>query len=188
MKKFIVAGASAIALAATATPAHAVVDLDGGTPIALTDLNPAPLFFNANDMDFFALGGTLPVSGDGLYSLTFSFPFPQAGTGAGSVSSSLVGGSNLLFSSVTLNGFAWALSNGGQTATLGAAPVVSPTNFVEVVFSVADTALDANFNGQVSATAVPEPMTWALMILGFAGIGVMMRRRKSVETRVRYAM
>jgi hypothetical protein len=27
-------------------------------------------------------------------------------------------------------------------------------------------------------SAVPEPATWALMLLGFAGIGLAMRRRK----------
>jgi PEP-CTERM motif len=29
------------------------------------------------------------------------------------------------------------------------------------------------------ATSVPEPSTWAMMILGFAGIGFMAHRRKS---------
>ena len=31
----------------------------------------------------------------------------------------------------------------------------------------------------VSVTAVPEPATWAMMILGFAGIGFIAYRRKS---------
>ena len=31
----------------------------------------------------------------------------------------------------------------------------------------------------VSVTAVPEPATWAMMILGFAGVGLMAYRRKS---------
>ena len=33
--------------------------------------------------------------------------------------------------------------------------------------------------GQVSISAVPEPATWAMMILGFLGIGFMAYRRKS---------
>ena len=41
--------------------------------------------------------------------------------------------------------------------------------------------------GQVTS-GVPEPATWMLMLLGFFGIGAMMRRRKSaVTTKVRYA-
>jgi hypothetical protein len=31
----------------------------------------------------------------------------------------------------------------------------------------------------ISVTAVPEPMTWALMILGFGGVGAVVRRRRS---------
>ena len=33
--------------------------------------------------------------------------------------------------------------------------------------------------GPTSVAAVPEPSTWAMMILGFAGIGFMAYRRKS---------
>jgi hypothetical protein len=39
---------------------------------------------------------------------------------------------------------------------------------------------DDQYRGlNVSVTAVPEPSTWAMMILGFAGIGFMAYRRKS---------
>ena len=34
---------------------------------------------------------------------------------------------------------------------------------------------------------VPEPATWAMMILGFGGIGVALRRRPKVATRIRFA-
>ena len=33
-----------------------------------------------------------------------------------------------------------------------------------------------------SPSAVPEPMTWTMMFLGFAGIGLTMRRRRQVAT------
>jgi hypothetical protein len=33
-----------------------------------------------------------------------------------------------------------------------------------------------------NVSAVPEPSTWAMMILGFAGIGFMSYRRKSKPT------
>jgi len=32
----------------------------------------------------------------------------------------------------------------------------------------------------VTVTAVPEPSTWAMMILGFAGVGYMTYRRRKV--------
>lgn len=37
------------------------------------------------------------------------------------------------------------------------------------------------------AGAVPEPATWAMLITGFGGIGVAMRRRAKVRTTVAYA-
>jgi hypothetical protein len=36
-----------------------------------------------------------------------------------------------------------------------------------------------NVNYQINVGAVPEPSTWAMMILGFAGVGFMAYRRKS---------
>ena len=39
------------------------------------------------------------------------------------------------------------------------------------------THVSINFDGAVNAPAVPEPASWALMILGFAGIGLVTRRR-----------
>lgn len=41
--------------------------------------------------------------------------------------------------------------------------------------------------GEVSSSGVPEPATWALMILGFGAVGGAMRRRQSVATKVRFA-
>lgn len=46
--------------------------------------------------------------------------------------------------------------------------------------------LDARATSFASA-AVPEPATWGLMILGFGGIGAVMRRRKVQTVRVTYA-
>jgi hypothetical protein len=39
--------------------------------------------------------------------------------------------------------------------------------------------LTADFDNIVATAAVPEPSTWAMMILGFAGLGFMAYRRKS---------
>lgn len=47
-----------------------------------------------------------------------------------------------------------------------------------------------NFTGVVpgvSPGAVPEPATWALMLLGFAAIGAAVRRRPAQEARIRFA-
>jgi PEP-CTERM motif len=49
------------------------------------------------------------------------------------------------------------------------------------IYFVSDIANAAGFTGNVGAIAgaVPEPSTWAMMILGFAGIGFMAYRRRN---------
>ena len=37
----------------------------------------------------------------------------------------------------------------------------------------------SNFNGTANITAVPEPATWGMMLLGFLGVGMVMRRRRN---------
>lgn len=39
----------------------------------------------------------------------------------------------------------------------------------------------------VAASAVPESATWAMMLIGFGGIGFAVRRRRSIKTTVRFA-
>jgi hypothetical protein len=38
-----------------------------------------------------------------------------------------------------------------------------------------------------ATNAVPEPATWAMMMLGFGGVGFAMRRKSKVNTRIRFA-
>ena len=56
---------------------------------------------------------------------------------------------------------------------------LDPNNSTAFVTQVTFTG-DGAFTGTMTAvTAVPEPSTWAMMILGFAGVGFMVYRRKS---------
>lgn len=41
------------------------------------------------------------------------------------------------------------------------------------------THVSIDFNGDINAPAVPEPTSWALMILGFGAIGLVTRRRRN---------
>jgi hypothetical protein len=64
---------------------------------------------------------------------------------------------------------------------------VSPYNFYTFALGVGTGSDTITFNGRnnpsyntldfVSVTAVPEPATWAMMLLGFAGVGLLAYRR-----------
>lgn len=71
--------------------------------------------------------------------------------------------------------FGTTTSNSGPTGTHGADPCASCTS-IAVPFA-ADITFDGT--GAIGAvSAVPEPSTWAMMILGFAGVGFMAYRRR----------
>jgi hypothetical protein len=65
----------------------------------------------------------------------------------------------------------------GLTDPLSATALTNGESFTELEAAPAD----SNFKGVAFApvAAVPEPSTWAMMILGFAGIGFMAYRRRS---------
>ena len=76
-------------------------------------------------------------------------------------------------------------SNGGDNYGLGAVNANSEGNDGTYVYNDTGTA---NFEIPPSQVgAVPEPSTWAMMILGFAGIGFMAYRRKSSKLAFRFA-
>jgi hypothetical protein len=69
------------------------------------------------------------------------------------------------------------------------------TTYTSGAFTTASTAGGTDFNGGFdsfkqlrlqlgAATAVPEPATWAMMLLGFGGIGFTMRRGKKQNGRL----
>ena len=91
-------------------------------------------------------------------------------------------GESLLFTDVTITG--------GGTVTTFAPPISSVIQRFDLPL-LANTAYNVNITGTSNvagaisgnvtirnAAAVPEPATWALMILGFAGVGMAMRRRR----------
>jgi len=63
--------------------------------------------------------------------------------------------------------------SGGQTVDASIVGGVLEVNWQGQIFAANDTVV-INF-----ASPVPEPSTWAMMILGFAGVGFMAYRRKS---------
>jgi hypothetical protein len=80
----------------------------------------------------------------------------------------------------------------GYNATHKVAAITLNPNVVSLNNATGDyQRLFANalaFTGGASATsAVPEPATWAMMLIGFGVVGYAMRRRSKVNVRVRFA-
>jgi len=50
-------------------------------------------------------------------------------------------------------------------------------NGAEVMGRLPTDALDGTYNLEVFATNVPEPATWAMMLVGFAGLGLALRKK-----------
>ena len=91
--------------------------------------------------------------------------------------------STVVFSSDFLN-FTNSANNGFSLAFNAASPVLSiaptdPTS-TNVTGGHSFVTTRANFSGQFSASSVPEPAAWSLLIAGFAMIGL--RRRRPMAT------
>ena len=198
--RMIMAG-SALAMASTA--AGAATTFSGGasgcfqvggvgpcttTDAGLTFIGSTATFSQTTDASGFAgIGGalnnfgTITLTPDGhsysgdLFSLLITFTAPPGtGSGAftanllGSLTSNGVGGLQISFLTPTIQ-----VSNGsGGFYTL---------HVNDVAFSGSlgpnETVLRQDISGYILAP-VPEPATWALMLLGFGGIGMAMRRRR----------
>ena len=117
----------------------------------------------------------------GGFSYAYEFVFPAAGLASTYLSSvGITNSTNIDFSKVLFNGTALSISNGVvDTATLLDWPVSGglQTLLVEGV-----SGGNGQFTIDIAYAPVPEPATWAMMIVGFGAAGAAIRRRKLVPS------
>jgi hypothetical protein len=167
MRKLLFAAAALMTTVTLAPAAHAVQTISFTPPAADGSFSGA----------FSNVGVASPSFTD-----VFNFTFPTAGIVNGTISSSFTAANNNIdFTSVTLNGKAFDLVSFGKFEYRELADTLfagGPQTLI--VSGTAGTA--ATYSGTLSFTsAVPEPATWAMMIGGFAAVGVAIRRRRSTS-------
>ena len=199
------AGATALS-AAVVAPASAAVTISGSvTDISFRNVDPglvieatplAPFSFSlANIGDFQDVAVLNVGTGESSVDLDDIFPFGISATfGFASpvgTSGSPVGGSTFGY---IVPGTSCGFRQGGCGAVVWGAPSVF--NFgnggqfsVELFDASFGTPGGADVTGRFTllSNSVPEPATWAMMIIGFGAVGGAMRRRQRTAVRYNFA-
>ena len=186
----ILAG-SALALGSTAANATAYIGFTTGcfgtpcttgtTTATVGGLTFTQGTFNQNDSGgFLALGGSTDNLGSlaltnavfnyGTTPFTLFVTFTQPGSLIGTYMATLVGN----VTATNNGGVQFNFSNPTQLFTyVGGAFTLSVNNF-----SVSGGAEGSRISGFIQTLPVPEPATWTLMLLGFGGMGMALRRSR----------
>lgn len=171
MNKLLVAAAAfgSMAFGATSAQAAKTFDLNG---VKFTDGSTVTGSFTTNDA-FTAITG-YNITSNGSYGLTYTGSNGFATLSASSLSFNTIA---FIFPQTLQLNLSKALSSAGASITGGS----------ESVFIVSQSIANAG-TVSLAAGAVPEPATWAMMILGLGVVGYAMRRKAgSVTTQVRFA-
>ena len=168
---------------------NTVLALAGITSLALPSMASAAVIVLEEDNGTFTGTFSDRVRAAGPFTLTYTFDLPTSGTTALTATTIRVGADNTMgdidFTSVTFNGDALSLTGEVAEYAFGQWRNVAGTQTLVINGTSYG---NAGVSGVVTfAAGVPEPATWAIMLLGFAATGFAMRRRKSTNHAVSYA-
>jgi hypothetical protein len=178
--KVLAGSAAAVALAAFAPAASAAIFVNNWTIAANGEIT---VTFGDD-----ALGGADATGTAGDHGTAFTHSYDN-GTSAftdtfdfflptGVVANAAISTSTLVFDSIVFNGIVGNVSNapGLHVANVGNVQV---TEGGEQHLVISGSGLPtAGWSGTASFVPVPEPTTWGLMIMGFGGIGALVRGRR----------
>jgi len=134
--------------------------------------------------------------GAGTFTDRFLFTIDQFGLGSGGISTILAGGLGTATDLDILEVSFWngtdtipvTITNNGTFESGGLANIAIASG-VQNILSVTYLSRGAGaYGGTLSfSPAIPEPASWAMMLLGFGAIGSVVRRRRNQTVRVSYA-
>ncbi|MDB5423435.1 MAG: hypothetical protein JWQ29_851 [Phenylobacterium sp.] len=153
----------------TVTPGHPATLAVGPGTWTQTGLNGSFSFIYNGPSQFY--GTIFVANGSNLLSGTVTESWIQGAGGTGSNNVTIGNGGSLTYTS-DFETFANSIPGKNEFAfnLLGGNIVADP--------GAALRSFGANGGGNFSFQTVPEPGTWALMIMGFGGVGVLLRNRR----------
>lgn len=192
MFKYTALAAAAAAAIAVAAPASAAtvqcLNPNNGNPTPACNINLTPAGANAVAGNLgFDVTGTA-----GAFSVTYNFnnPFNPAGAAGSAVFN--FDGDSITFTGGSISGggtFTVTNTANGSSVLVNRNGLASGAQTITFngTFNPAGNGL-ARVGGQLNLTAVPEPSTWAMFILGFGALGFAMRRRNAKVTSAKAAL
>lgn len=172
MRKTVLAALAASAFALGATSANAASVVTAVTPSSLTP--PSSALFGASVT---GSAGTNTAIDD-----SFTFHLTNGPVMADSqVSTILLGVNDIDFTSITLDSvysyMQTSFDPGTETWALMPGVVLNDGDHTIRVIGTLH-GVTGSYAGTLNVAAVPEPATWAMMLLGFGAMGVVFRRRR----------
>lgn len=200
--KFLMVGAAMLTMLPVAAEAAIVVNYEqvGANVVATTtgtfditglkEFNKAPHLIGTNGIDYLASGGTAKAPIISIYTGFVSNP-TEIGSGTKFILASSSNGDPFGFNTVSqLIALSSSFVSGGSvegTATFNDTTLAA-LGLTTGTYNFKTSADTVTINIGNVGGAVPEPATWAMMLLGFGATGAMMRRRKaSTGPRIRFA-
>jgi len=155
----------------------------------------ASVVFDDIDSALLALAGSEFFGADledelGGFSHEFGFTISEDSEANSSVTTILLAAIDIDFTSIFLDGFAFTQTGfdpGGENWELATVSLGAGAHSIVLNGAVVGASGDGSYSGVLNVAPddggggneIPEPGAWALMIMGFGGVGAMMRRRRS---------
>jgi hypothetical protein len=112
----------------------------------------------------------------GIFDYQFDYTVPASGAGNGSFSASFISSASGI-TSVSFDGHSYAYPAVNTTLTIEPFNIVArQPNMIEVIGNLGS-ARSLTFDGTTIFIAAPEPVTWAMVLVGFGFIGLALRSK-----------